>query len=102
VPQGPRLETAECANILEAVGAIKADWLVASGSLPPGVPPDFYASVANITARRGVKFALDTSGPALRAPLGHGIDLLKPSLGEFETIVGRAEPWSWFVLELLA
>ena len=89
VPQGPRLETAECANILEAVGAIKADWLVASGSLPPGVPPDFYASVANITARRGVKFALDTSGPALRAPLGHGIDLLKPSLGEFETIVGR-------------
>ncbi|MGZ3339366.1 MAG: 1-phosphofructokinase family hexose kinase [Reyranella sp.] len=89
VPQGPRLDTAECTNILEAAGKIKADWLVASGSLPPGVPPEFYASVAQIAARRGIKFALDTSGPALRASLGHGVDLLKPSLGEFESIVGR-------------
>ena len=34
-------------------------------------------------------FALDTSGPALRAALSHGVDLLKPSLAEFEMIVGR-------------
>jgi 6-phosphofructokinase 2 len=42
-----------------------------------------------MAARRGVKLALDTSGPALKASLGHGIDLLNPSLSEFETIVGR-------------
>ena len=35
VPQGPRLDAAECARILDALGAIEADWLVASGSLPP-------------------------------------------------------------------
>lgn len=89
VPQGPRLDSAECTTILEAVGAIEANWLVASGSLPPGVPAEFYAGVAQTAARRGVKFALDTSGPALRASLGRGVDLLKPSLGEFESIVGR-------------
>ena len=89
VPQGPRLNSAECTTILRALDAIEADWLVASGSLPPGVPAEFYASVAQTAARRGIKFALDTSGPALRASLGCGIDLLKPSLGEFESIVGR-------------
>lgn len=96
VPQGPRLDAAECTSILDALGALEADWLVASGSLPPGVPPEFYASVAQIAVRRGVKFALDTSGAALKAPLGHGVDLLKPSLGEFESIVGRgsSEPSS--------
>jgi 6-phosphofructokinase 2 len=89
VPQGPRLDMAECASIHDALGVIEADWLVASGSLPPGVPPDFYARAAEIAARCSVKFALDTSGSALKASLGHGIDLLKPSLGEFESIVGH-------------
>jgi 6-phosphofructokinase 2 len=90
VPQGPRLDAAECTSILDALGALEADWLVASGSLPPGVPPEFYASVAQLAVHRGVKFALDTSGAALKTPLGHGVDLLKPSLGEFESIAGRA------------
>ena len=67
VPQGPRLDSAECTTILRALDAIEADWLVASGSLTPGVPAEFYASVAQTAARRGIKFALDTSGPALRA-----------------------------------
>jgi 6-phosphofructokinase 2 len=82
VPQGPQLNAAECASILDALGAIEADWLVASGSLPPGVPPEFYARVAQLAARSGVKFALDTSGSALKASLSHGIGVLKPSLSE--------------------
>ena len=89
VPQGPELSAADCDNLLEALSRIDADWIVASGSLPPGVMPDFYARVANAAALRGARFALDTSGPALKAALGHGIDVLKPSLGEFESIVGR-------------
>jgi 6-phosphofructokinase 2 len=89
VPQGPQLTAAECASALDALGAIEADWLVASGSLPPGVPPEFYATVAQLAARSGIKFALDTSGSALKASLGHGIDLLKPSLSEFESIIGN-------------
>lgn len=89
VPKGPQLAAPDCANILEALRQIDADWVVASGSLAPGVPADFYGKVANIAAGCGAKFALDTSGPTLTASLGRGISLLKPSLSEFEAIVGR-------------
>ncbi len=89
VPQGPRLSASDCANILGALREVDADWIVASGSLAPGMPADFYSKVASIVVGRGAKFALDTSGPALTASLGHGISLLKPSLSEFESIVGQ-------------
>ncbi len=89
VPQGPELSAADGEKILAALSEFDANWIVASGSLPPGVAPDFYARVANIAAMRGARFVLDTSGPALKAALRHGVDLLKPSLGEFESIVGR-------------
>jgi fructose-1-phosphate kinase PfkB-like protein len=35
------------------------------------------------------KFVLDTSGPALKAALGYGIHLAKPSRGELEGLTGR-------------
>jgi 6-phosphofructokinase 2 len=89
VPQGPKLTAADCANILDTLRHVDADWVVASGSLSPGVPSDFYAEAATIVAARGAKFALDTSGAALKASLGHGISLLKPSLSELEVIVGQ-------------
>ena len=92
VPQGPKLTTAECSDLLETLRCVEADWVVASGSLAPGMPEDFYAKVAGIAAARGARFALDTSGPALAASLGHGISLLKPSLSELESIVGRKLP----------
>jgi 6-phosphofructokinase 2 len=89
VPRGPELTSSDCGSILEAVAAADADWLVASGSLPPGVPADFYGKVAGIAAARGGRFALDTSGAALTASLQRGVHLLKPSLTELEAIVGR-------------
>jgi 6-phosphofructokinase 2 len=89
VPQGPHVEEAEWRTILARLETIDTDWLVASGSLPPGVPTDFYADVGEIMTARGIRFALDTSGEPLLAAIRHGIDLLKPSLTEFETLLGR-------------
>jgi 6-phosphofructokinase 2 len=89
VPRGPELTASDCANILAALGDVEADWVVASGSLPPGVAADFYAKAAEVVSARGAKFALDTSGTALTSSLGHGVSLLKPSLSELETIVGQ-------------
>ncbi len=89
VPLGPELAQSDYARILDAAASIEAEWLVASGSLPPGAPPDFYGQVARTAAARGARFALDTSGAALKASLRSGIHLLKPSLTEFEAIVGR-------------
>ncbi|WP_421999268.1 1-phosphofructokinase family hexose kinase [Reyranella sp.] len=89
VPRGPEVAPSEWATMLERLRQVEADWVVASGSLAPGMPTDFYAQAARIVAARGARFVLDTSGPALTAALGAGIFLLKPSLSELEAIVGR-------------
>ena len=72
--------------------SIDGDYLLASGSLPCGVPTDFYAQGAAVAARKGMKFVLDTSGEALRKAAGKGLYLMKPSLGELEDLVGRKLP----------
>ncbi len=89
VPEGPVMTEAEWRAVLEAVENLDASWLVASGSLPRGVPDDFYARLARIAIRRGWQFVLDSSGAALKATLGQGVTLIKPSLGEFEALLGR-------------
>jgi 6-phosphofructokinase 2 len=89
VPEGPLLAEAEWQAALAALEAEPGEWMVASGSLPRGVPADFYVRCADLARRQGRHFVLDTSGPALQAALGHGLALIKPSRGEFETMVGR-------------
>ena len=68
--------------------ASEADYIVASGSLPLGVPDDFYARVAALAKSLGKRLVLDTSGAALKQA-GGGIHLLKPSLRELQDLVGR-------------
>jgi 6-phosphofructokinase 2 len=64
-------------------------FLVASGSLPPGVPTDFYARLALRLKPRGVRLVLDASGEPLRHAIKAGVHLLKPSLREFEELTGE-------------
>lgn len=89
VAEGPEVSEAEWRGALDALRVVKAGWVVASGSLPRGVPTSFYADAATIAAGRGQRFVLDTSGAALRASLGQGIEVLKLSLGEFEFLIGE-------------
>ena len=93
VPEGPTLSEDEFRAVLAAVEDVPGDWLIASGSLPHGVPDDAYARVARIADRKGQRFVLDTSGVALKAALDQGgLELVKPSLSELEHLVGRALP----------
>ncbi len=90
IAQGPTVSEPEWTAILGAVSQVQAGWLVASGSLPPGVPEDFYARLAAEADKRGIRFVLDTSGPALRTGLlGGGVELVKSSLTELESVAGR-------------
>lgn len=90
VMPGPTLAEAEWQTCLERVAALQpfARYLVASGSLPPGVPDDFYARLARLARARGARFVLDASGPALAAALEVGVFLVKPSLGELRALTG--------------
>jgi 6-phosphofructokinase 2 len=88
---GPKLTDLEYRTCLESLKAniAEARFVVASGSLPPGAPPDFYAQVARIVAGAGAEFVLDTSGPALKLALCEEVCLIKPSLREISELAGE-------------
>ena len=62
-------------------------FVVASGSVPPGAPDDFFARVARHAKALGAKSVVDTSGPALKATLAEGVSLIKPNLVELSDLV---------------
>ncbi|MGB0085043.1 MAG: 1-phosphofructokinase family hexose kinase [Rhodomicrobiaceae bacterium] len=68
---GPQWSPAEAARVLTALEATFANgreriaYVVASGSLPPGLPDDFYHGVGDLATRAGARFLLDTSGREL-------------------------------------
>lgn len=92
VPAGPEVAEREWRAALAALASEPAGWILASGSLPAGVPDGCYAEAADIAARRGLPFVLDTAGPPLQAALGRGLALIKPSRGEFEALAGTPLP----------
>jgi len=87
---GTALSAGELDTIADAVlaEAHEADWVVASGSLPPEVPADVYARLCRRFAGAGIHVAVDTSGPALACALGAGPALVKPNLEELATATG--------------
>ncbi|WP_309237589.1 hexose kinase, partial [Actinomadura sp. BRA 177] len=92
-PGGP-LSAAELDEIAAAVEAAVAasaggaSWVVGCGSLPPGVPDDTYAALCRRFAPDGIRVAVDSSGPALRAAVAAGPDLIKPNREELAEAVG--------------
>ena len=90
VPEGPLLAESEWRAALGQCLAAGSPWLVASGSLPRGVPDDFYAQLAAAVSPNGTRLVVDSSGPALKQAIAAGgLWLVKPSQGEFEALVGR-------------
>lgn len=75
-------------TVIAEVGDV--DWVVASGSLPPGVPEDFYAQLVTAVHDAGRRIAVDTSGDPLAVAIGAGPDVCKPNDEELAEIVGRS------------
>ena len=88
---GPELARSEWQACLDHVAKItpRPRFLVASGSLPPGVPTDFYAQLARLSKSLGIQLILDTSGEPLSAALEEGVFMLKPSLRELRELLGQ-------------
>jgi len=87
---GSALHRAEWEAVLEKLSTVpeKPKFVVASGSVPPGVPVDFFARVARLSKQLGAQSLADTSGPALKAALAEGVTLIKPNLVELSDLVG--------------
>lgn len=81
---GARLNEAEWQECVASIAHIapQPDYVIVSGSVPPGVPHDFFARVAQASKAHS-RIIVDTSGPFLKAALEAGIYLIKPNLREF-------------------
>jgi len=88
---GPELSEQEAEQCLRAVCELDPapDYLVLSGSLPPGAGDDFYARVIEAADSR-TRIVIDANAPALRPALEVGVYLLKPNARELSELVGRA------------
>ncbi|MBS1510297.1 MAG: 1-phosphofructokinase family hexose kinase [Bacteroidetes bacterium] len=80
-------EWRQCIEKIQLLDTV--EWLVASGSLPPGVPANIYAILAKIAREKNAKLVVDTSGAALLHAAAAGVYLLKPNRNELAALDGK-------------
>jgi 6-phosphofructokinase 2 len=87
---GSSLHRPEWEAVLDKLATVseKPRYVVASGSVPPGMPDDIYAKVARIARELGAATVIDSTGASLRAALDEGVALVKPNLNEFSDFAG--------------
>ncbi len=81
-------EWKECLDILEE---LPAQYIVASGSLPPGVPENIYARISKIADKKHAKLIVDSADEALQFAMENGAYLVKPNLGELSKLAGKED-----------
>ncbi|MFK7800109.1 MAG: 1-phosphofructokinase family hexose kinase [Anaerolineae bacterium] len=91
---GPEISPEAQTELLNRIDELaKAeDWWVLAGSLPPGVPDNFYGTIIDRLKERGAYVFLDTSRTALSSALHHFPDWIKPNLQEAHEISGFDDP----------
>ena len=68
----------------------KVDLVTLSGSLPPGVPVDFYARLIELARQAGVPASLDSSGEPLRVGVEEGRPpVIKCNRAELSGLIGE-------------
>lgn len=88
---GGEITTPETEAILEQIKNISPfpEVVVVSGSLPPGLSPQYLRQLVKQIKARGAKVIADTSGEALTEVMKEGVYLLKPNLGELGRLSGK-------------
>ena len=88
---GSALHRAEWEACLDKLATLPETpkFVVASGSIPPGVPGDFFAHVTRHAKKLGAKMVVDTSGRSLAPALEEGVALIKPNQAELRDFVGK-------------
>jgi 1-phosphofructokinase family hexose kinase len=88
--KGPLISEAKQKELLEKIDSLAkpGDWWVLAGSLPPGIPDNFYARIVNLLNRHKANAILDTSGDSLQIGCAERPYLLKPNAEEAQVLTG--------------
>ncbi|MCL7763110.1 1-phosphofructokinase family hexose kinase [Polaribacter sp. Z014] len=65
------------------------DIFVISGSLPKGLPTDYYSKIIKSLKAKDVKVIVDTSGPVFNEVLKNELFLIKPNQKELARLAGK-------------
>ena len=88
--KGPLVDEAKQQELLQKIDALATpgDWWVLAGSLPPGVPNDFYARIVQVLNKHEAQAILDTSGDSLKMGCAEKTYLVKPNAEEAHVLTG--------------
>jgi len=90
--RGPQLAKAEVEAIEQTIIRLlpKSKWLMLCGSVPPGVPNDFYSKLIVAAQQQGVSTLLDTDSDPLTLSIEANPTVVTPNQPEAERLLGRA------------
>jgi 6-phosphofructokinase 2 len=74
-------------HIIEEMEGV--EFIVVSGSSPPGVPPGILGEIATTAKNKKARLVVDTSGESLKMAAMQGVYLMKPNLGELGALVNK-------------
>ncbi len=88
---GPEITEEELEEFLCSYKEIikECNIIAASGSLPRGVPDDFYKTLIKIAKEKNKKFILDTSGIYLKEGIIGRPFMIKPNVDEIENLLDK-------------
>jgi 6-phosphofructokinase 2 len=88
VVEGPEIGLKSLEEVLQQVKNNKPSYVIASGSIPKGLPVNTFARIAKVVKEAGARFIVDTSGEPLKHAVEEGVFLLKPNLKELSSLAG--------------
>lgn len=81
--QGPEVQPFEIVNLVEKIEQLtRPEFVIVSGSLPPGVNAEIYRKILEIARRKGARTVLDTDGQAFVVGLKARPTVVKPNIFE--------------------
>ena len=103
---GPDINKEQQQVLLEKIQAMKkGDWFVLAGSLTNSIPITLFEEMATVCTNKGIRFVLDTSGPALEELIHTKPFLIKPNeeeLGElFNTKITTKQEAFYYAKKLV-
>lgn len=89
---GEPIDESHLEEMVELVArhADSSDYLILSGSLPPGCPQDFYRTLISAVEGLGCRCVLDADGERLKYGLEARPFMIKPNRYELESMTGDA------------
>ena len=84
---GKSIEQQVIKDLIEDILSFSPEYVVSSGSLPPGLPDYFYGLIVKTANAVGAKCIVDTSGAALQALKGKHAFLIKPNISELSKML---------------